>query len=230
MSMRQLEPDEIADLGDFLARRLPSPSPEGWGVHIAETQVNGTLAAVLADAARRCDDPRLREVRALLTEPARGGRPWLLAASVACALTLLAVVGTGTGVALASLQPPPPPPVVAVRIEPPVVAPVAPVEPVVAAPAPRLADHPCARAGDGVVGWWYAGNHAPGAAGEVIQLPRDANVRASAPGKDNRYNAHTKVRCVLKQGDRVRLSADATRIPPGVYWVPLRAEDVQPTD
>ena len=222
--MVRLDPEEIADLGDFLSRRLPDPGPEGWAAHLLEAQSKGRLFSVIDGASRRCDDARLREVRALLAP--RGGRTGLaLAATALLALALSGVVG---GVALAARDvpmPPPPPPVAAAPV---VVAPKAEVAaPPVAPPPAALADHPCARAGGDVVGWWYAGDRSPGRAGDLVVMARDANVRAAPPGEDNRFDARTRIRCVLHVGDRLRLSLDPRLVPPGAYWVPVRAQDLQ---
>lgn len=228
--MQRLAPDEIADLGEFLSRRLPSPSAAGWPAFLLEAQESGRLGAVLGEASRHSDDPRLREVHALFAPrvPRRSGA-FLAAVGVACTFGLL-VVGVVGGAVFAAFE------AEAVAVVP--APPAAPAPAVVAevvvetrAPEPQpvasaLADHPCARAGEGIVGWWYAGSRSPGRAGDVIAMSRDANVRVTAPGADNRFNARTRVRCVLSAGDRVRLSEDPLLVPPGAYWVPLRAEDI----
>ena len=58
--MQRLDPDDLADLGKFLSRRLPCPSADGWDAYLTVSQDAGQLDAVLAAAARTCDDPRLR--------------------------------------------------------------------------------------------------------------------------------------------------------------------------
>ncbi len=74
-----------------------------------------------------------------------------------------------------------------------------------------------------IVGYWYAGATAPGAAGDTITVPQDVNVRADYPDKHNGYDARTPVRCTLGAGDRITLGADPILVPGDRYWVPLVA-------
>jgi hypothetical protein len=261
--VQRLDPDELADLGRFLSRRVPCPSPEGWASHLAHAQDDGSLDAILATAAEACDDPRLREVRRLITDderPVRSGlAPLVVAAGAAAVLTvaLTAFIGIAAMSGVEAEAAPALRAVTVARVAPPVAelaAPVAPEAaleaapeaapvaevapealPAVASPAPpepapvpvRRSTSACAHAG--IAGWWYAGDHAPGAVGDVITVPRDTNVRAKPPGHDNRFDAHTRIRCVLGKGQRVRLSAAAVLVPPGAYWVPFSAADVDPS-
>ncbi|RME23990.1 MAG: hypothetical protein D6798_12320, partial [Deltaproteobacteria bacterium] len=74
-----------------------------------------------------------------------------------------------------------------------------------------------------IVGYWYAGATAPGAAGDTITVPRDVNVRADYPDRHNGYDARAPVRCTLAKGDRITLAADPILVPGDRYWVPLVA-------
>ena len=86
---------------------------------------------------------------------------------------------------------------------------------------------PCAPSTDEeVLGWWYAGEIAPGAAGDVVSVPRTLNVRADYPGHHNAYNARAEVRCILLEGTALTLHEDPKKVPPGHYWVPLTAADL----
>lgn len=102
----------------------------------------------------------------------------------------------------------------------------------VATPAPQgTADaalpEPCAPSADEeVLGWWYAGETAPGAAGEVVSVPRTLNVRADYPGHHNAYDARAEVRCILLEGTALTLHKDPKKVPPGHFWVPLTAADL----
>ncbi len=95
-----------------------------------------------------------------------------------------------------------------------------------AAPASRASTGRC-RAGQGeLIGYWYAGADAPGAAGATISVPVTVNVRADYPDEHNRFNARADVQCVLLEGDRLTLTADPIRVPGQRYWVPLYGGDL----
>ncbi|MFT4976949.1 MAG: hypothetical protein ACI8S6_002854 [Myxococcota bacterium] len=84
------------------------------------------------------------------------------------------------------------------------------------------------RADEGeLIGYWYAGAEAPGAAGETISAPITANVRADYPDTHNGYNARAKVRCLILIGDRITLSSAPIAVPGERYWVPLRGGDIR---
>lgn len=86
---------------------------------------------------------------------------------------------------------------------------------------------PQVRVADGCSGYWYAGGERPGQAGEEVVLSHAVNVRADYPDRHNAYDARAPVRCVLQQGERVRLTRDPILVPGGKWWVPL--EGVAPT-
>jgi hypothetical protein len=88
----------------------------------------------------------------------------------------------------------------------------------------------CTIADDGVVGYWYAGENAPGAAGEVVVMDHSVNVRADYPDHHNAYDARSSVRCQLANGDKIRLTADPILVPGDRYWVPLYNGDLIRSD
>ncbi len=77
-----------------------------------------------------------------------------------------------------------------------------------------------------VVGYWYAGEEEPGAQGSTVTLTHAVNVRADYPDVHNRFDARSKVTCVLQEGDLVRLSRAAVKVPGNAYWVPLMSGDL----
>jgi len=100
-------------------------------------------------------------------------------------------------------------------------------------PAGGLADVPpaneagrCTLEAGGLIGYWWAGDEAPGQAGDVLEMAQDHNVRASLPSFQNHYDVRAPVRCVLLEGDRVRLTAAPEAVSGGAYWVPLHSGDL----
>jgi len=82
-----------------------------------------------------------------------------------------------------------------------------------------------ATAGD-IVGYWYAGEHAPGTAGEMVTVPHAVNVRADYPDVHNNFDARARINCVLQEGDIVKLSRDPILVPADRYWIPLVSGDL----
>ena len=76
------------------------------------------------------------------------------------------------------------------------------------------------------IGYWYAGADLPGRKGEIAEVKLGVNVRMDYPGLHNDFNTRAKVRCILKRGDKVKLSDAAIRVPPDKYWVPLYHGDL----
>ena len=76
------------------------------------------------------------------------------------------------------------------------------------------------------IGYWYAGADLPGRKGEVAEVKLGVNVRMDYPGLHNDFNTRAKVRCILKRGDKVKLSDAAIFVPPDKYWVPLYHGDL----
>jgi hypothetical protein len=112
--------------------------------------------------------------------------------------------------------------------------PTVPVEPVLTAePAltvttvqPANANGRCTLESGGLIGFWYAGRNNPGGVGDVVTVPRDMNVRAHVPSLSNDFDSRGPVRCVLVQGDRVRLTHAPVPVPVDAFWVPLYSGDV----
>lgn len=71
------------------------------------------------------------------------------------------------------------------------------------------------------IGYWYAGETSPGLKGEVVTVQLGVNVRQDYPGLHNDFNKRSKVRCILKRGDKVKLTAAPILVPGDRFWVPL---------
>ena len=76
------------------------------------------------------------------------------------------------------------------------------------------------------IGYWYAGRDAPGAVGEIIDVTLGLNVRSKYPNGKNGFNKRAPVRCILKRGDKVKLTAAPILVPGDHYWVPLYHGDI----
>jgi hypothetical protein len=85
----------------------------------------------------------------------------------------------------------------------------------------------CTYENDGdFIGYWYAGAEMPGREGETIQVKMGVNVRKDYPGRHNNFDKRAKVRCIVKRGDSIKLSAAPILVPPDKYWVPLYHGDI----
>ena len=71
------------------------------------------------------------------------------------------------------------------------------------------------------IGYWYAGEDSPGLKGEVVTVDLGVNVRQDYPGLHNEFDKRSKVRCILKRGDKVKLTAAPILVPGDRFWVPL---------
>ncbi len=98
--------------------------------------------------------------------------------------------------------------------------------PVVRTVQPANARGRCTLESGGLIGYWYAGRDNPGRVGDTITVPRDMNVRAHVPSLSNDFDSRGPVRCVLVQGDRVRLTHAPVPVPVDAFWVPLYSGDV----
>ena len=76
------------------------------------------------------------------------------------------------------------------------------------------------------IGYWYAGAEMPGRQGETIEVKMGVNVRKDYPGRHNDFNKRAKVRCIVKRGDSIKLTAAPILVPPDKYWVPLYHGDI----
>jgi hypothetical protein len=172
-----------------------------------------------------------------------GGTGVLLLAILGAASVLTASALVEAAPETLAAAPSPDAPVVLARAEQsePVPTPMAPASPpteaavaapVVAKPPPVLTAHtapppavipnpPCSDAEGDVVGYWYAGDTAPGIAGETVTVPHAVNVRADYPDVHNNFDARANINCVLQEGDVVRLSRDPILVPADRYWIPL---------
>ena len=90
----------------------------------------------------------------------------------------------------------------------------------------RTHSRPCSMGGTDLVGYYYFGADAPGTQGDLITIRRDVNVREDYPDHRNGYNKRAEVRCVLEEGDSVRLSMEPILVPGNHYWVPLIGSDL----
>ncbi|NCG18531.1 MAG: hypothetical protein GWP91_05920 [Rhodobacterales bacterium] len=77
-----------------------------------------------------------------------------------------------------------------------------------------------------LVGYWYAGEEPPGTQGSTVTLGHAVNVRVDYPDVHNRFDARSTVTCVLQEGDVVRLTAAAVKVPGNAYWIPLISGDL----
>ena len=77
-----------------------------------------------------------------------------------------------------------------------------------------------------LVGYWYAGEEPPGTQGCTVTLGHAVNVRVDYPDVHNRFDARSTVTCVLQEGDVVRLTAAAVKVPGNAYWIPLISGDL----
>ncbi len=98
--------------------------------------------------------------------------------------------------------------------------------PVVRTVQPANAHGRCTLQSGGLIGYWYAGRANPGRVGDVVTVPRDMNVRAHVPSLSNNFDSRGPVRCVLVEGDRVRLTHAPVPVPVDAFWVPLYSGDV----
>ncbi len=87
-------------------------------------------------------------------------------------------------------------------------------------PSSKVPRSGCRSVNGGTVGWWYAGQAAPGLAGETITLSRGANVRADVPTAAGHWRLAEPVGCGLEAGDRVTLGE--VRAIPGGVWVEFK--------
>jgi hypothetical protein len=230
-----LDPAELDELADFFARRFdhqlqpadparPVPTAS-WRERLEEAQASGRLSVLVHRArSRRPDDANLAAVARLIAEPNRRGDQaiglLLLGAGVAAAALALATVGGLAGVAAVHHA--------GVAREP-VAATLRPAVPVL--DAGRLASVErtvstweagrCGGEPGEVVGYWYAGTTAP--PGDTVVLDRMVNVRAAYPAASNGWDSRSRITCVLRPGDRVRLDRAPVHVDGDRYWIPLVA-------
>lgn len=76
------------------------------------------------------------------------------------------------------------------------------------------------------IGYWYAGTEMPGAQGDLVDVGISVNVRKDYPNGKNGFNKQAPVRCILRRGDKVMLTAAAIEVARGHYWVPLYHGDL----
>ncbi len=227
----------------------PDDAEADWFALLAAAHDQGRLEALVRAAATGCpEDDNMAELEAIIAPPPSNmARFVALGAVVAMAATALLTAGvmawvlSGDDAVAAQVSAEHAAPVTATQVEPAQVEPAqvepAQVEPVEPAPvsSPRVQGTsdaelpgPCAPSTDEeeVVGWWYAGERSPGAAGEAVSVPRTLNVRAEFPSFRNDYDARTAVKCILVEGTTLVLHAEPEKVPPGHYWVPLTAADL----
>jgi len=222
----------------------------GWRALLTTAEQAGRTAALAAEIARRLPDDENAQVAAAGLIEKRSWVPAGAAVgAVACvaALGLIVLMSTGKAQAdvvspakpieqahssapnlpsapsIPSLSPAPsakPLPVANVEPTAPKAAPKP--EPAQAAlrPSSRVPRSGCHGEPGATIGWWYAGQSAPGVAGETITLKRGANVRASAPSANTHWRLGEPVGCGLEAGDTIRLGT--VQVIPGGVWVELK--------
>ena len=235
---------------------LPPPGdPVGdWVAELKAANAAGRLPK-LATRVRAVDpsDTNLQEVCGLLAQRDPAPLRKVVAGSLVFALTLVAIGGAAAGwmgneaatpsvvlqpQSLTAVAPEPtrfdePTPVAEVLPEPtpalaaePVEAPPTPVEAATVAVAPPVPG--CEAPKGELIGYWYAGEDAPGAAGEAVTIAQTVNVRADYPDVHNEFNKRADVRCILDEGAQVVLTQSPIRVPGDHYWVPLVGGDLVP--
>lgn len=231
-------------------------SLEAWDALIREAQMRRKLPKLAQLAAKTDQtDPNLQAVCNLLGARSRGNRNRAMMGSIAATVALgfglggwwmgqadgvdrvaLATVVTAPAqtIALANSTLPSPVSEVAASLALPVLPTNVTPTPV-AIPAkkerkntgPAYRDGRCTydQVGD-FVGYWYAGKKVPGAIGEVINVEVGANVRSKYPNPKNGFEKRAPVRCILKRGDKVKLTAAPILVSGDHYWVPLHHGDI----
>jgi hypothetical protein len=76
------------------------------------------------------------------------------------------------------------------------------------------------------IGYWYAGTEVPGAPGDLVDVAISVNVRKDYPNGKNGFNKQAPVRCILRRGDKVKLTDAAIEVGRSHYWVPLYHGDL----
>jgi hypothetical protein len=105
--------------------------------------------------------------------------------------------------------------------------PKAPLQPQTRRPLKRgLLNSRCGVKSGERVGYFHWGPVAEGKPNLELAIARSVNVRADYPKRDNAYDVRTPVKCILRQGERVKLSQEAILVAGGHYWVPLMAGDL----
>jgi len=76
------------------------------------------------------------------------------------------------------------------------------------------------------IGYWYAGKEMPGAQGDLVDVGISVNVRKDYPNGRNGFNKQAPVRCILRRGDKVKLTAAGMEVGRSHYCVPLYHGDL----
>ena len=222
----------------------------GWRALLTTAEQAGRTAALAAEVARRLpDDENAQEAAAGLVEKRSWVPAGAAVGAIACVAALGLIVLMSTGKAQADVVSPAKPIEQAHSSTPNLpsapstpsltAAPSAEPHPVahVKPPAPKAAPKPepaqaalrpssrvprggCSAEAGATVGWWYAGETAPGATGDTVTLRRGANVRASVPSANTHWRLGEPVGCGLEAGDSVTLGA--IQAIPGGVWVELK--------
>ncbi len=246
-----LDDREIRELAEFLARRfdpdlMPTPrdTAADWVASLHDAQRQGRLAQLLRRAAATAPDDENLQTATRIVAPR--AQPWAALAGAGLALAAATAIGAFTLLVgdeaietpadaplLAAVAVPEAPAIPPTALQPQSVAPVdgpatAPpsLQPQSVAPAAVASLGDCVGRPDEQIGWWYAGTQRPGQAGDVIELAAGVNVRAYPPSASNHFDSRGPVRCVLPEGARIRLTADALSVPKDSWWVPLYGGDL----
>jgi hypothetical protein len=238
-------PDGAA--GMARACRLAEPTESGvagWSALLTTAEEAGRTAALAAEIARHLpDDENAQAAAAGLVEK----RSWMPVGAafgaVACAAALGLIVLMSTGKAQADVASPATVAAPVAETQP-IVAPEVVAAPKVVAspertsalvPAAQPAPQPaqatlrpstrvpragCNAAAGTTIGWWYAGESAPGATGDTITLQRGANVRTEVPSSSTHWRLAEPVGCGLEAGDTITIGA--IQAIPGGVWVELK--------
>jgi len=76
------------------------------------------------------------------------------------------------------------------------------------------------------IGYFHWGPETNGKPDSEIILSHSVNVRGDYPRFANQYSTSEAVRCILRTGEKIRLSSDAILVAGGHYWIPVTAQDL----
>ena len=76
------------------------------------------------------------------------------------------------------------------------------------------------------IGYFHWGPESNGKPTPEITLAHSVNVRRDYPRFGNQYSTNESVRCILRTGEKIRLSSEAILVAGGHYWIPVTSHDL----
>jgi len=76
------------------------------------------------------------------------------------------------------------------------------------------------------IGYWYGSKGFSASQGDLVDVSISVNVRKDYPSGKNGFNKQAPVRCILRRGDKVKLTGAPIEVARGHYWVPLYHGDL----